>query len=50
MNKRLLFILILTFTASAFAQTKTITNADLEKYRQKRLAAEKDYAENYERL
>ncbi len=34
----------------AFSQTKTITNADLEKYRQKRLAAEKDYTENYERL
>ena len=50
MKKRLLFILCLALTVSAFAQTKTITNADLEKYREKRLAAEKDYAENYEKL
>jgi predicted RND superfamily exporter protein len=50
MKKRLLFILCLALTVSAFAQTKTITNADLEKYRQKRLQAEKDYAENYKRL
>ncbi len=50
MNKRLLFILFLAFTVSAFAQTKTITNADLEKFRQKRLQAEREYAENYERL
>jgi len=50
MKKRLLFILCFSLAASAFAQTKTITNADLEKYRQKRLQAEREYAENYERL
>lgn len=50
MKKRLLFILCLALTVSAFAQNKTITNSDLEKYRQKRLQAERDYAENYERL
>lgn len=31
-------------------QTKSVTNADLEKFRQKRLQAEKDYRENYARL
>ncbi len=42
------FILIAAITA--FAQTKTITNADLEKYKQERLAAEREYRENYARL
>lgn len=32
------------------AQNKVVTNDDLEKYRQKRLAAQKDLRENYERL
>ena len=52
MKKRLLFILCLVFvTASlAFSQRRTITNTDLEKFRQKRLQAEADYRENYERL
>ena len=34
----------------AAAQSATVTNADLEKYRQKRLAAERDLRENYARL
>lgn len=34
----------------AAAQQRSITNADLEKYRQKRLQAEKDYNENYAKL
>jgi hypothetical protein len=42
------FILIAALTA--FAQTKTITNADLEKYKQERLKAEREYRENYVRL
>ena len=42
--------LILVVAASAFAQTKTVTNADLEKYRQARLAAEQELRENYEAL
>lgn len=52
MNKRLLFILCLSFitASSAVAQTKTVTNADLEKFRQKRLQAEREYSESYEKL
>lgn len=52
MKKRLLFIFCLTFGLGGFvfAQTKTVTNADLEGFRQKRLRAEKDYQENYQRL
>ena len=38
---------ILTMGVSA---QSTVTNADLEKYRQKRLAAERELRENYERL
>ena len=41
---------ILSVSAVAFAQTKTVTNADLEKFRQKRLQNERSYRENYERL
>lgn len=41
---------VLTTVISVTAQKKTITNADLEKYRQERLRAEKDYRENYEKL
>lgn len=52
MRSKVLFILCSILGATVFvsAQTKTITNADLEKYRQKRLAAERDYEENYERM
>ena len=52
MRKSMLFILSLVFCLGSFAfgQIKTITNADLEKYRQKRLQAEREYLENYERL
>jgi hypothetical protein len=52
MKKRILVLLSLIFSISAvtFAQTKTVTNTDLETFRQKRLAAEKDYRENYARL
>ena len=46
----LLLSFILSFSAVAFAQTKTVTNADLEKFRQKRLENEKNYRENYQRL
>lgn len=53
MKIRLLFILTLTsitaFSAAA-QQTRTVTNDNLEKYRQKRVAAERDLRENYERL
>ena len=52
MRKRLMFILCLSFiaTVSAVAQNRTVTNSDLEKFRQKRLEAERDYRENYARL
>ena len=50
-NKTAAFLsFILAFSFSAFAQTKTVTNTDLEKFRQKRLQAEREYRENYERL
>lgn len=42
--------LIFAAAVTATAQNKTITNADLEKYRQARLAAEREYRENHERL
>ena len=42
--------LILAAAGSATAQRKQVTNADLEKYRQTRLNAEREYRENYERL
>ena len=52
MKKRLWFILVFSFIAavSVSAQNRTVTNEDLEKFRQKRLAAERDLRENYERL
>ena len=52
MKKRILLLLSLIFslTLAEFAQTKTVTNKDLEKFRQARLEAERDYAENYEKL
>lgn len=52
MKIRLLFILVLSFVAvgSTSAQKRTVTNEDLEKFRQKRLAAERDLRENYEKL
>lgn len=42
------FSLFTTF--SAFAQTKSVTNADLDKFKAKRLSAEKDLRENYVKL
>ena len=52
MKKRLWFILVFSLIAVGFAsaQTRTVTNGDLEKYRQKRITAERDLRENYERL
>ncbi|MEP6850918.1 MAG: hypothetical protein ABI999_18820 [Acidobacteriota bacterium] len=46
-----LFVCILGLLAiSAFAQGRTVTNFDLEKYRTQRVAAERDLRENYEKL
>lgn len=55
MKERILLVLSLILAAASFsfAQTsarKTVTNADLEKFRQKRLQAEADYRANYEKL
>lgn len=50
MKRSLLFFVVLlsgTVASSVAGQTKTVTNSDLEKFRQERLKAEKDYAENY---
>jgi hypothetical protein len=44
------FIVILMGVSYAGAQTLEITNADLEKFRAKRLAAEKELRENYAKL
>jgi hypothetical protein len=46
----LVFCIILGIAGFAAGQTRTMTNADLEKYRQERLKAEKDYRDNYARL
>jgi Skp family chaperone for outer membrane proteins len=52
MKKRLLFVLCFIIFAAVFAsaQTKTVTNSDLEQFRQKRLQAEREYSDNYEKL
>jgi hypothetical protein len=43
------FCLIFIFAGLSSAQ-RSITNSDLEKYKQSRLQADKDYRENYQRL
>ncbi|HSK72353.1 MAG TPA: hypothetical protein VK892_11690, partial [Pyrinomonadaceae bacterium] len=52
MKRQIALFLGLIFSVSSltFAQTKTITNADLEKQRQKRVQAEREYRENYKKL
>lgn len=41
---------IFILATATFAQTRTVTNADLEKYRQARLKAEKDLEERYKEM
>ncbi|MGD9562729.1 MAG: hypothetical protein AB7F88_12135 [Pyrinomonadaceae bacterium] len=43
-------VLGLVAAVPVFSQARTVTNADLEKYRQQRLKAEAEYAENYEKM
>jgi hypothetical protein len=43
-------LMIFAAVISVTAQKRTITNADLEKYRQERMRAEKEYMDTYERL
>ena len=46
----LLFGLVISITAVGYGQGQTVTNATLEKFQKQRLAAERDYKENYERM
>ena len=50
--KKLVLLLVVSVAVSniVFGQTKTITNADLEKFREKRVQQEEDYQANYKRL
>lgn len=53
MGKKAIGMLAVLMTGTVLtvnAQTPTVTNADLEKYREKRLAAERELRENYEEL
>jgi hypothetical protein len=52
MKQRSLCVLFVMLFLSGFVvgQTQTVTDKDLEKFREKRLKAERDYRENYERL
>ncbi len=52
MKQRVLFFLcvIIGSAGIAAAQAKTVTNADLEKFKQKRLRAEQDLSEYYSKL
>jgi TolA-binding protein len=50
MKKLCVLILGLASAVSAFAQSKTITNADLEKFRQQRVESEKKSKERYAQL
>jgi hypothetical protein len=45
-----LFGLALSLTLSSYGQTPTVTNWTLEKYKTDRLAAERDYRENYAKM
>lgn len=50
MKQKLLFFLsIFAFSAVAYAQTRTVTNADLEKYKERRVKAEQALKEYYAR-
>ena len=52
MKIRVLFLVFIIITAvgAAFAQSKTVTNADLSKYKQERVKAEADLRNNYAKL
>ena len=40
----------IAFVAEAQRATRSVTNADLAKFRDRRVAAEQEYRDNYERL
>ena len=52
MREKILFMVCVCLLAAvpAIAQTRSVTNAELEKFRQKRVKAEQDYRENYARM
>ena len=52
MKQRSLFVFCLIFGMAGFAaaQGRSVTNADLDKYKQDRLKAEREYRENYAKL
>jgi len=52
MKQRVLFFLCVMVASAGFAnaQGKTVTNADLDKFKQKRLQAEKDLKEYYSKI
>ncbi len=51
MVQKLLFVFcLISIIAGVGSAQKTVTNADLEVYRQARLEAEREYRENHERL
>jgi hypothetical protein len=52
MKRVLILCFIVSLGSSAFAQktTRTVTNSDLEKYKEKRVQSERDLRENYKRL
>ncbi len=52
MKKQILLFmgLIFIFANVASAQRRAVTNADLEKFRQKRVQSEQEYRENYQKL
>jgi hypothetical protein len=52
MIRKLFFVVSFTLvlTAVVSPQTRTVTNADLEKYKQARVKAEKDLNENYAKM
>jgi hypothetical protein len=51
MSKITVFLFVLgALSVSGLAQTRSITNFDLEKYKTQRVAAEKDLRDNYEKL
>ena len=52
MKIRVLFLVFIIITAvgAAFAQSKTVTNADLSKYKQERVKAESELRNNYAKL
>ncbi|MBK8303608.1 MAG: hypothetical protein IPK98_09500 [Chloracidobacterium sp.] len=52
MKIRVLFLvfIIITATGAAFAQSKTVTNDDLSKYKQERVKAEAELRNNYVKL